>query len=1040
MHFKSPALSLLIFVLVFAGPIKSIGQQSTLGREFYVGFMDNNRRSDQPDKAIIILTANEKASGIISTPKQSFPFSLEAGQQLVREFDGSEEGLLHRESGEVNFRRLKITSSGDLAVHAINGREYSSDGTVVLPVTSLGKEYLVTAHFDVFGPGQVPGSNQNFESTLLVMAIENNTEIEIIPTANTVNTVPAGSPISVTLNEGESYQIKANGDLTGSRVRVVNSDGNDCKLIAVFGGNKTTSAGTCGTSGDHLFQQAYPLETWGKSFIHIPLEGRTSGEIVKVLASQNATTIRVNGQLVGTLNAGNFLKLEFGKNEIASIETSKPATVAVVAKSAACNEFGVAPLGDPALFTLSPNNQRMKSIIFSAGKLIGEFNQEIIHYLGIIVPKGSAAETILNGQNVGNQFSAVPGTDFEYARIKINKGVNSVSNPQGFLGYAYGSGSIESYGFAIGSSLESIQFETETDYDFDVLGERIACLDQEGMWKIIPDDPKFQIFTWDFGDGSVAQGGQEVAHTFAKTGVFEVSVLASTGDGSCDSEETFTFEVEVNRIAASLTGPSSVCPGSDIFTYVLENTSNFKSAIWTVDGGQVISETDSTVTVQWGAPNPSAKVEAIPVAPNGCHGKVLELAVEITDDIQPEKPSGSAGICGPQTNPLSYTVSFPVSGKNYNWTVVGGQLLSGQGTTEISVIWDESASDRRVFFDEISPSNPDCFGTSEVLEVVNFDPVNMEVDELIHPSCPNEPDGEIKLKITGGSGDFEFKWSHDSTLDEDTAAGLSAGKYSVTLTDLVGCGTVQLDIEIIDPTPITVSLASLTYPLCYGESSGEIELDISGGTPPFQVVGRSSFWSDGRLKVLDLASGQIDLEIQDAKGCIATFQEILEEPEPLSLEFIEESPGCPGDRSGALMVIPSGGNPPYRFIWDDGTSSAEISGLSSGDYQVLVTDANGCEIRASGTVSQAVPQVRMPTGFIPAQGDYEPISSCPISFTLTIFDRWGQLVYSGSEGWNGVFRGREMLQGVFSYKLSYEYLTAEGNSSAEKMGSFTLIR
>ncbi|WP_075351198.1 PKD domain-containing protein [Algoriphagus marinus] len=1040
MKFKSLIFKVLILLLVMSSTENGFAQRNTVGREFYVGFMDNNRRNTQPDKAIIIITANEKAAGIISTPKQSIPFSLEAGQQLIKEFDGNDEGLIHRQSGEVSYRRLKITSSGDLVVHAVNGREYSSDGTVVLPVTSLGKEYLATAHFDVFGPGQDPGSNENFESTLLVMAIENDTQIEITPSAPTVNTIPAGSTIRITLNEGESYQVKANGDLTGSRVKVVNSDLTDCKVVAVFGGNKTTSAGTCGTSGDHMFQQAYPLESWGKSFIHIPLEGRTSGEIVKVLASQNGTSVRVNGQTVGTLNAGKFLKLEFGKNEVASIETSKPSTVAVIAKSAACNEFGVAPLGDPSIFTLSPNNQRLKSITFSAGKLIGSFNQDIVHYLEIIVPKGTGDQTLVNGIPVGYAFAEVPGADFEFARVTINKGVNSVSNPEGFLGYAYGSGSIESYAFAIGSSLESIQYETETTYDFEVEGEKVACLDQEGLWKIIPDDPKFSIFTWDFGDNSAAQSGQEVAHTFTSEGTFEVSVLASSGDGKCGSEQTFTFEVKVEKVGATLIGPTSVCPDSDEFTYTLEDRTNFETAIWTVDGGQVISETDSTITIKWGAANPAAKVQAIPVAPNGCYGAVLELEIEITDTIQPEKPAGQQGICGVQTDPLSYKVNFPSAGKVYTWSVFGGELISGQGTTEVLVLWDVLETDRRIFFEEASASNAACFGVSEVLEVGSFDPAVLGVDEEINPSCPGESDGSIKLNITGGSGDFKFNWSHDPLLNEDEALGLSAGIYEVELIDLSGCGIEKLAIEIIDPQPISIALASLTYPYCFGESSGEIALNISGGTAPFLVIGQNSTWANGVLTITDLPAGEIELEIQDSRGCIASFSETLISPEPLELRFVQESPGCPGDLSGALTVIPNGGNPPYNFLWETGGSFATLEQLSSGNYSVIVTDSNGCEVRGKGIVSKAVPQVRMPTGFIPGDGNYIPISSCPITYKMMIYDRWGQLVHSGSEGWDGLFQGTEMLQGVYSFKLEYEYNTDAGIVVDDKMGSFTLIR
>ena len=79
MKFKSLIFKVLILLLVLSSTENGFAQQNTVGREFYVGFMDNNRRNTQPDKAIIIITANEKAAGIISTPKQSIPFHSKQG-------------------------------------------------------------------------------------------------------------------------------------------------------------------------------------------------------------------------------------------------------------------------------------------------------------------------------------------------------------------------------------------------------------------------------------------------------------------------------------------------------------------------------------------------------------------------------------------------------------------------------------------------------------------------------------------------------------------------------------------------------------------------------------------------------------------------------------------------------------------------------------------------------------------------------------------------------------------------------------------------
>lgn len=1033
-------VSLLFFVKAFwFDSFYAQAQISTIGRDFFIGFMDNNRRNSQPDRVVVIITAVEKAAGTIQTPKQSIPFSLEPGEQLMREFDGDGEGVIHRESGRVEYRPFRITSSGDLTVHAINGREYSTDGTVILPTSALSTEYLVMAHYDTFGPGQEPGSNQNFESTLLIVATENDTQVEVIPAAPTVNTIPAGATIQFSLDAGESYQIKANGDLTGSRVRVLNPSADSCKLLAVFGGNKTSSAGDCGTSGDHIFQQAYPLESWGKEYIHVPLAGRTSGEIVKVLASQDGTEVRINGAVRATLDAREYVRFEFGKNELAFIETSKPSSVAVIAKSGACNEFGVAPLGDPSLFLLSPNSQRLKNITFSTGKLIGSFNQSIEHFLTVLVPSGSEGEVVLNGVNIGNQFQAALSTGFSYARIKIPFGVNSLSNPDGFIAYVYGSGSIESYGFAVGASLENVQFETETTYDFEVVGERVACLNQEGTWEIFPDDSRFKEFAWDFGDGSELKDGKSVNHTYTEPGDYEVTVFASTGDGSCGSETEFNFEVTVEDIGAELSGPNSLCPETEGVRYFLEDEVGVFDVIWEVEGGAFTEVNDLEIVVDWGVANPAAYVRAIPVGENGCQGSALELEITLDESITPDLPEGQLGLCGTNTGPFDYVVPFPQAGKEYEWFITGGNIIGNTISESIQVEWDPNAPTRTLFYEERLPGGGKCFGTSEVLTVDQFSELSVELGSAINPSCPGDQDGQIELNISGGSGLFAFEWSHDPDLNEPIAGGLVAGVYQVLVRDLQGCGDLPFEVEIQDPAPIQLLSITQNRPLCKASGDGQVILEMIGGTAPFSAVGNQSEWNSGVLTVSGISEGEFNLLVQDDNGCTFPIQGIMEAPEALEVSFEQLSPGCPGGVDGSIRVLIEGGTPPYQIQWENGTTGDLITNLSSGDYGVIVTDTNNCVVNGVGRVSEARPSVRMPSGFLPSEGPYQPISNCSISYELFVFDRWGQMIFSGSEGWNGLFKGESMPVGVYSYLLRYQYSLDSGIQNDQITGAFTLV-
>jgi hypothetical protein len=225
--------------------------------------MDNNRIiPNAPDQAVIVISANENASGVIEYLGRTVNFSINQGQQFTHIVPSEEIDLLHRNSGVISNKGIYILSDGKISVYAFNERFRSADGTVVLPIGALGKDYLVTSHFETLTASVNYNGNINDESQLLIVATEDNTQIQITTSVGSLSGNQADVPSTITLNRGQSYQIKAKADLTGSRVRVVGDNANECKRIAVFGGNKWTSVGNCGAANDNLFQQAYPVNTW----------------------------------------------------------------------------------------------------------------------------------------------------------------------------------------------------------------------------------------------------------------------------------------------------------------------------------------------------------------------------------------------------------------------------------------------------------------------------------------------------------------------------------------------------------------------------------------------------------------------------------------------------------------------------------------------------------------------------------------------------------------------------------------------------------
>ncbi|EOZ97717.1 TonB-dependent receptor [Indibacter alkaliphilus LW1] len=1046
-------LNILFQIVLLSGLLLTFGfpafaQVTSIGREFYLGFMENNRTFtpiQRLDEASIIISAEEDANGVIQYVGNSIPFSIEAGEQFVYRFPEGEMDIIHRSSRQIENKGVYISSDGNISVHAFNFRARSADGTVVLPLPSLGKDYFVTAHHENFNPGVDPGSNVNYESTLLVVAVEDDTRVEITLAAQSVDPVPIppGSTISVVLDVGESYQVKAVGDLTGSRVRVVNSSGDDCKNVAVFGGNKMTSvAQDCdGSTGDHLFQQTYPIFAWGKEYVHIPLAGRTSGEMVKILASENNTRVFVNGQQRATLNSGRHVSFSFERDELANISADKPISVTTFAKSYFCNiQSGIgASDGDPTMITLSPNNQLIKSTVFSALQVEGI----VTHFVNILSKTESVGQTILDGQNIGGAFQPVPGNPaFSYARVQVAEGSHTMSNPEGIIGYVYGSGFIESYGYSAGASINNLNFETEVEYDFEVDGDKVACLGEEGSWTVIPKDDKFVLFEWFFENEENPKEGATVNHVFDEPGTYQIRIVAMTGDRSCDQMEEASFEVTVVESKGELEGPNNVCPNIDEATYSFEKPENTQSVLWEVIGGEVVSENDFSISVLWGEYDPEAKVIAIPLTNEGCEGEAQVIDVFINDSIVPGKPRGIAAVCFVDGVSQVYTVRDKIPGRLYQWYVTGGTILSDSNSDEVEVEWPGPGSTGEIWYEEVSEFNPTCGGESERLRITVNPPLQASVGEISEFICAGTSAGRIELEVSGGSGAYSFLWSHDEGLNSASINNLSAGLYSVIVRDAGGCEILLEDMLIEDAEPMElIDEVQETNAVCFDSEDGQATFSISGGVAPFTVDWSDALILERDFQLFGLERGVYQIAVQDANGCDLTIAFEIDSPEPLETEFILENVACPGSASGSLLAISKGGVGPYAYVWEfDGSTGPRLSEVPGGNYVLRVSDSNGCEASFIGQIEESSPLLRMPTGYDPQDGLYEGVSNCNVTFTLMVYSKWGELLFVGNTGWDGTIKGVEAPMGTYSYMVEYSY-TIDGTPKTErKTGVFTLIR
>ena len=1050
-------LFLLMFLLATA--TSGYAQLSTIGKEFWVGFMENNSNLNNPDYAVLVITATENATGVIEFLGQTEPFSLRAGEQYTfRKNSYVDVDLLHRTSGLIKNLGIHITSSGKIAVHAFNERRQSADGTVVLPLGALGKDYYITSHFEV-NPNA--SRNVNNESTLLVVATEDDTRIEITTTENSISgpgkVWTTGISEEITLNRGESYQIKARGDLTGSRVRVVGDNANDCKKIAVFGGNKWTSVGVCpplGQANDHLFQQAYPTSTWGTSFVHTALLGRLSGELVKVLASEDGTQVRVDGVLQPqVLDRGDWITLDFPANKSVKIDTSKPSSVTVFSKSRDCNTDYVPNVsglnGDPFMITYSPTEQLLTDLLFNAIDL------PVIekHYVNIVVKTGEENQTKLNGTLVGNRFTLLQGDpNFSIARIEIPEGVNQLSNPAGFAASVYGFGNLESYGYAAGAALNNLNFTPKSDYDFDVVGEKVACLNQESDWTIDSENPNFTYFVWDFGDGSPTKVGQTVPHTYTAPGRYEVTVVASISPNSCEEQQETTFEVTVLETSGSLVGPLSVCPDVEEAWYKVINKQSIARMEFFVDRGVKVRETADSVLVRWGSSG-QGRVTVIPFTANDCPGEKIELPVTIELRIQVNEALGDKEVCFDPSVRFTYSAPDPLPGRRYEWVVQGGNLVSGQGSDKIEVIWNQEDLIGKVGYTAYSLVDNSCAGTAPDIQVRVAKQLNLATQLVTNVACFGGSTGKIEMLPSGGTTNattgYTFEWSHDATLKTAVASNLRAGLYSVKVIDALGCEREVTGIQVQEPPLLKVASLTTTPTTCFGRQDGKLRLEVIGGVAPYRLEFGGTQIFNGTFEINTLKKERYNWEVTDSNGCKIPVSFEITSPPPLVVEVSLAKPACPGEANGELLVEPSGPAGPFTYLWTPSDQLTQLAtGLAKGSYQVKVTDAAGCVSFGSGQVIEEAPKIRMPNAFNPkddADADGEPdrftgVSNCVVNFSLLVFNRWGQLVYSGTEGWDGNFAGDIAPVGTYSYVNTYSYLMEGKTVQVIFRGSVLLVR
>lgn len=435
-------------------------------------------------------------------------------------------------------------------------------------------------------------------------------------------------------------------------------------------------------------------------------------------------------------------------------------------------------------------------------------------------------------------------------------------------------------------------------------------------------------YSWDFGDPASGTANtsslENPSHTFSAPGTYNVTLSIS---GPCNAPDVITIPVTVFSVTASSTNVT--CHGQNNGTATANVSGNGNFIYHWLPGGQTTSSVSGlgpgtyTVTVSTNGGCSSVSTVTITEPP--------ALSAPITNIVQPA--------CAQNNGSITISVTGGTVPYTYSWSPAGGSgpvasnLYAGTYTVTVT----------------------DGHGCTSITSTVLNNPTNLavSVQNTTNVTCNGGSNGSISVSASGGVPGYTYLWM-PSGGSSATASSLSAGTYSVTVTDAAGCVSFT-QATVTQPPVLQAQVVSVTNVSCFGGSNGSISVAGAGGTG-----GYTYSWSpagSNTSAISNLSQGNYTVILTDASGCTTTSSVVVTQPPQLSLSATGQSGvSCYGFSDGAVNITATGGTGNISFSWNPGGSlGSHPVALSAGNYVVTATDANGCTSTMGVTITQPSP-------------------------------------------------------------------------------------
>lgn len=225
------------------------------------------------------------------------------------------------------------------------------------------------------------------------------------------------------------------------------------------------------------------------------------------------------------------------------------------------------------------------------------------------------------------------------------------------------------------------------------------------------------------------------------------------------------------------------------------------------------------------------------------------------------------------------------------------------------------------------------------------------IREHRYVTCIGLSDGELAVHAAGGvpfTGGLPYKYQWYRLVNgietyipqtDSIIKGMPVGDYLVKVTDYNNITLSSPVFTLVEPRKLEITFTT-TAVTCTSGMDGVATANVTGGTQPYHYE-----WTTGdtTATIKDINEGTYLLFVTDGRGCNARNLVDIYIPDGIRTDPVVDAPTCTDDCDGTILLNMSGGTAPYQYLWEDGSTGKDRTGLCAGKYTVSITDANSCK-------------------------------------------------------------------------------------------------